>query len=255
MYLQSYVFPVALYSVQDGEANVKEVMGTSFLIGKRGVFLTARHVMESAQANAKAKDLQYGLVVKGDDGNSPKSFIARPLFIEFAEAPYDIAVGQITYGFASTLTLQSVDVELWKEVATFGYPLNAVSGSPTDLRLNIRGHRGYVQRVLSPGDIPVGTSPAAFELSFLLGRGISGAPLFIHSNPQDIVVGVCVGSIRSELVEDERLEVMDNNSTYLELKLKIEEYGVAHDLRPLHDWRPVGLHGKSLLEESQSDAS
>lgn len=156
VYLQSYVLPVVLYSVQNGEANVKEVIGTSFLIGKRGVFLTARHVMESAQANAEAKGLHYGLVVKGVDGKSPKSFVAHPSFVEFAEEPFDIAVGQIQYSFASTLVLEPVGVELWQGVATLGYPLNAVSGPPTDMRLNIRGHRGYVQRVLSPGDISIG---------------------------------------------------------------------------------------------------
>lgn len=63
-----------------------------------------------------------------------------------------------------------------------------------------------------------------------------------------------MGSMRSELVEDERLEVLENGSTNRELKVKIEEYGVAHDLRPLYKWRPAGLHGKSLLEESRCDA-
>lgn len=250
MFLQSYVFPIVVYSVEGGSARLIEILGTAFAVGSRGVFLTARHVIECAQMKAASRDLRYGLVVKGRDGASPESVVATPLFVEFAKEPFDVAIGRLPYRFDSLLALKAVDVVMWQNVAALGYPLCAVSGDPSGMQINIRGHRGYVQRLLAPGDMPVGRAPAGFELSFLLGRGVSGGPLFIRAEPRDIVIGVCVGSMRSEIVEDERLDVMENGRMYREIRMKVEEFGVAHDIRPLHSWKPDGLLGRSLIEES-----
>ena len=252
MYLQSYVVPVCLYALEGGRANIKELIGTAFLISGNGHFLTARHVIESAEANAAAKGLRVALVLKDEGGRSSSSVVADVTQREFAPEPYDIAVGHVHYHCETLLVLSSLDIDVWQDVATFGYPLHAVSGDPCALRLNIRCHRGYIQRLLRPGDAPMGPNPHGLELSFLLSRGLSGAPLFVHRQPKDVVIGICVGSFRTELIEDEQLEVMEDGSTYKEVKLKVEEYGVAHDLRPLYDWKPGILNGQSLLEISKS---
>jgi hypothetical protein len=250
MHLQSYVIPVCLYAIEAERATIKELIGTAFFVNGNGVFLTARHVLESAAVNASQKNLLVGLVLKDEGGKSAASVIAGVIQSEFAPEPYDIAIGQVNYQCETLLTLSPLGIEVWQEVATFGYPLHAVSGDPTALRLNIRCHKGYVQRLLQPGDVPIGPNPNGFELSFLLSRGLSGAPLFVHQQPKDIVIGVCVGSFRTELIEDEYLEVLENGASYKEVKLKIEEYGTAHDLRPLYDWRPILLNGLTLLEAS-----
>ncbi|KFZ32122.1 hypothetical protein IDSA_05500 [Pseudidiomarina salinarum] len=248
MFLQSYVFPICLYSLIDGKANIQELIGSGFFINDGGCFLTAKHVIESAVASATAKDCLVGLVLKGENGKSEKSVICELKDYEFAPDGYDIAIGVIDYHCESLLTLGERNVEPWQDVVTYGYPLHAVSGNPELLRLNIRCHKGYVQRLLRPEDATLTPIPKGFELSFLLSRGLSGSPLFIHQQQKDIVVGVCVGSFRTELIEDEYLEVMENGSEYKETKLKIEEYGIAHDIRPLHSWKPKILNGTSLFE-------
>lgn len=248
MFLQSYVFPICLYRLVNGKANIEELIGSGFFINDEGCFLTAKHVIESAISNATTKNNLVGLVLKGENGESKKSIICQLQGYEFAPDPYDVAIGVINYHCESLLTLEEKNVEPWQDVATYGYPLHAVSGTPESLKLNLRCHKGYVQRLLRPEDATLMPIPNGFELSFLVSRGLSGSPLFIHKQPKDIVVGVCVGSFRTELIEDEHLEVMENGSEYKETKLKIEEYGVAHDIRALHSWQPNILNGKSLLE-------
>lgn len=254
MYLQSYVVPVCLVEITPGNVRIDQLIGTAFFINSKGCFLTARHVIESAISIGAKKNLTAALVVKGDSGKSFESLAAPVTAYEFANTPNDVAIGKVNYSCETLLSLEHKDVEVWQEVATYGYPSSAVSGPVTGLRLNIRCHRGYIQRVLKPNDLPLGGNPEAFELDFLLGRGVSGAPLFIHAQPKDILIGVCVGSFRSELIEDELLQVDSNGSTYKELKIKIEEFGIAHDLRPLHGWRPTLLEGQTLLDACQSRA-
>lgn len=150
-----------------------------------------------------------------------------------------------------TFCLQEREVEVWQDVATYGYPLNALSHDPEELlSLNLRCHKGYIQRLLRSGETYLGNNPASFELSFMLSRGLSGAPLFIHQQPKDIVIGVCVGSVKSETVEHEFLEVDDAGKSYSEKKVSVEQYGLAHDLLPLYQWKPKLLEGKTLIEST-----
>lgn len=77
MFLQSYVFPICLYRLIDGKANIQELIGSGFFINDRGCFLTAKHVIESAITNANAKECLVGLVLKGEKGKSKESIICE----------------------------------------------------------------------------------------------------------------------------------------------------------------------------------
>ncbi len=249
MFLQSFVTPVYLYTVNDKQAHVEELIGSSFFINSNGLFITARHVIEYAEKKAQTEGYLLGVAVKDKHGTHKKSMIAKVKLKEFAPEPNDIAIGLVNYQCDPWFCLQDREVEVWQDVATYGYPLGAVSHNPENLlSLNIRCHKGYIQRLLRPGDIPFGPNPPSFELSFLLSRGLSGAPLFIHKRPKDIVIGVCVGSVKSETVEHESLEVDNDGRRYSEKKVSIEQYGLAHDLRPLYQWKPEVLGGKTLIE-------
>ncbi len=74
--------------------------------------------------------------------------------------------------------------------------------------------------------------PYAFEFSFLISNGLSGAPLYIYNDlqPNSTIIGICVGTHRSEYRDS------------------IDEYGIAQDLRPLLSWKPSLLKGKVLGE-------
>ena len=137
-------------------------------------------------------------------------------------------------------------------MATFGYPINAITPVLDSLHLNIRCHKGHIQRLTNPDDIPFGKHPSGFELNFLLSKGLSGSPLFVPKGPRDFVVGVCVSSIRSETIEDQYEEINEDGQIYRESKLSINEYGFAHDIRPLFDMKPAIYDGQSLSELSAS---
>jgi hypothetical protein len=250
MYLQSYVCPVCLYSVEEGIATIRELIGTSFFLNSFGLLVSARHVFESALSNSTAKGFRTGIVVKDQGGKSLTSVICPLDRFEAAPDPFDIAIAVLNYRCSTLLIADDITIQEWADVATLGYPIDAVSGPISKLNLNLRCLKGYVQRPLRPGDLHLGGNPPAFELSFLLGRGLSGAPLFKHAQPKDIVIGVCVGSSRTEVVEDEFTEIQADGRKYTEKRLKIDQFGVAHDMRPLLDWKPGLLAGISLREAS-----
>ncbi len=252
MFLQSFIAPIVLfYERQDG-AHIDEAIGTSFFINLRGTFLTCRHVAIAAQAKAKTKKCEFGLVVKADDGTSKKSEIARIRELEDAPAPYDVCIGRTDYNLSSRfLALSNKSIDVWQEIATGGYPLSAISGNPVAKQINMRVHKGIVQRILQPDSGPVGQHPKGYELSFLVGTGISGSPLFLADSTDILpVIGICVGSSRSEEI-DEVSEVKEGNTVFRETKLRITEHGIAHDLVSLHDWKPKMLQGKTLIQAAQ----
>jgi hypothetical protein len=137
------------------------------------------------------------------------------------------------------------------DVMTLGYPESAIGADFRAKVLNLRCRKGYIQRRIRPGDIHVGKHPDGFELSFLVSPGLSGgAPLFYGG--QQKLIGICVASYRSEQIDDSIVEIDNNGHEYRETRLRIEQYGFAHDIRPLFStWRPELLEGKSLSEAIQ----
>ena len=248
MYLQTYVVPVCLYKAKQDSATILEVIGTAFFINKLGAFASARHVFETAAVISQRKTASWGLIVKLENGKSAKSGVMPVQHFDFAPKPYDFAVGHVAYQCDTHLRLSERSIEVWQDVATYGYPLNAVGGNIDALNVNLRCHKGYIQRLTQPNDIPVGEHPAGFELSFVLSAGLSGAPLFVYNGDVDIVIGVCVGSIRSEILEDQLEEIDEAGRVHRETRLKIDQYGLAHDIRPLLSWRPNGFGNLTLLE-------
>lgn len=248
MYLQSYVVPVCGYKINQGMATVEDLFGSAFFINPSGIFLTARHVIEAAVEHVKKKDRIFGLCQKDDKGLSVKSGVASVEAYEFAPEPYDVAIGRSSAGAKTLLTLAPLEVEVWKDVATYGYPLGITDMASDKISINLRAHKGYIQRLIKPGELKISKNPDAFELSFTLSRGLSGSPLFVHQEPRDIVIGICVGTVRTEETDFELTEVDDAGHIYRESRLKIEQFGMAHDIRGLHSWKPKLLNGQSLLE-------
>lgn len=249
VFLQSYVVAVCLFEKDSDQAQLRALQGTAFFVGNCGLFLTARHVLEQAIDRCKGTDCEVGLVTKGSNGKTAEEVVTPLTTYEYAPPPYDIAIGLAPYKPASPLSLGAIDVSIWQEIATLGYPTSASAKEGNALWMNLRAHRGYVQRTTLPRDIPIGTHPSGIELSFLLGPGMSGAPIFTSLG--EVVIGVGVGSFRSEEIEDSFVEVSDEGKEYRELRLRIEQHGFAHAISDLLDWRPEILTGASLLEASQ----
>lgn len=246
MYLQSYVTPVCLFTNEGGIANLRKLVGTAFFVGRGGYFLTARHVLEQALGAANKSGQEVCLVVKGKHGHSDESRVVKLERYEFAPEPYDIAAGWISYHPSSPLKVHPVAVHVWQDVAALGYPESASTMDGEALWMNVRGYRGHVQRPTISCDMPLGRHPNGFELSFLLGPGSSGAPVFIV--PDEILIGVGVGSYSFEHVENEFTEIDHEGRQYRERRVRIEQFGFAHDISGLLDWKADIFVGATLQE-------
>lgn len=245
-FLQSYVVPVCLYRMDGTLADLRKAVGTAFFVGRMGFYLTARHVLQQAFAEARQEGLLVGLNVKADQGLSLVNVVQQVVVYENAPDPYDVAVGFGNYIPQTTIKLQPFETAVWQEIATMGYPASSHVMDNGALWINMRGHRGYIQRPTIPRDMHSGSHPNGFELSFLLSPGMSGCPIF--TVPDEVLIGVGVGSYRSELIEDDITEVNDNGHTYREQRLRIEQYGFAHDIAGLLDWEADLFGGLTLAD-------
>jgi hypothetical protein len=244
---------VCRYFVRDKTVWVEQLHGTAFLVNSDGYFVTASHVLRNGEVDVQENGGQLGIFPMQSMEGKPQSFTYPILAIEYAFAPFDICVVRTAYKCPTFFRLGQRDVEVWQEVATLGYPVSVTHKSAEHYKVRQRGHRGYVQRWIRAGDGLLGESPSSFELSFPVTRGMSGAPLFIHQrNHTELVIGVCVGSLSTESVDYENVIVEEGGATLKEKKVRVEEFGIAHDVRPLHEWRLEIANGKTLLELGSS---
>jgi Trypsin-like peptidase domain len=247
-YLQSYVVSVCLVECRGSEVSLKKHIGTAFFFSKAGYFMTAGHVVSDAFSEAASSSLRVGLIVKADNGSSaePVVFLLDLSDVERAPSPYDITVGHVSYYPDTPLRISSTSLSMWQEVATMGYPASSTVPEVDGLWVNLRGHKGYIQRQTLPRDIHAGDHPNGIELSFLLSPGMSGCPIFTTAD--EIVVGVGVSSIQSEMLDSQVLEVIDDTKTYRERTIKLEQFGFAHDIAGLLQWRAEIFDGQTLEE-------
>lgn len=249
-YLQSYVAPVCTFEEVQGQAHLRSTHGTSFVVNDWGIFLTAAHVLTEAIQHAATNGTEVGLCGKARGGSGEDSVIARVFKHELAPKPFDVAIGATQYSTRGPLKLGARDIAPSQDVATLGYPLSSsIKDGEDAIWMNMKVHRGYVVRTTLPRDMSLGEHPNGIELSFLLSPGMSGSPIF--TVPDEVVVGIGVGSFSSELTEASVEEIDEDGRTYKERRVKVEQFGFAHDLRELLDWKPSILSGLSLLAASQ----
>jgi hypothetical protein len=251
-YLETYIVPVCRFTESSGSALISEFFGTAFFINAGGTFLTARHVIDAAVQSVEKFGGFIGLCVRPSDGSG--SVACRITSIEAACPPYDICIGVAAAGFPTYFALAPISVNTWREVVSYGYPATAQNLSAGEFWMYGRGFRGYVHREVKAGQLPSDTHPDVFETNFPMPQGLSGGPLFVLGSPKDVVVGVCVGVNRGESTEYLFEELQADGTLMRERRVRIEEYGIAHDLRPLLNWRPGNFGGLTLREIAEKQA-
>jgi hypothetical protein len=250
--------------------------GTAFFIKGEGNFLTAAHVLQAAIKKVEGTGERICLTVR-----VPGTRQINGLYLvsfDFAPAPFDIAVGRVAGRSQSFVKLANATAGApLRDVMTFGYPESAQQrlGSG-DLLLSHRAHKGHILRNLAAGQLSNFPHPPMFELNFAIPSALSGAPLVLErpatplehalmAAPGQIpmigmglvdvrfmpkhalhLLGVCVGTTQAETVAFSHTEVVDGETKFHEKTCKIELYGLAHDLRPLSEWKPECLGGQTL---------
>jgi hypothetical protein len=79
---------------------------------------------------------------------------------------------------------------------------------------------------------------------------MSGAPLILRSKGKQsfILIGVCRGSHSSEVVDYIEETIETGEEMYTEKRVKVEQYGLADDIRPLLNWKPTLLNSRTLRD-------
>ncbi len=254
MLLQSFICPLVMYTRNDkGVAELGQLIGTVFFVNEDGVFLTAKHVIDSALSLSKDSGMSIGVVVKGFSEASEESLVAPLVSHEFYSENVDVSIGKVNHRTPTELFFTHEKVAgFFSDVITFGYPIDAVHEK---VFYEDRALKGYIQReVQADRDSGLGNSGCdSYEVNFVVSRGMSGSPLIkVDGNGNFIVTGICVGFNRSHTVDYEHTEVNDSGDVFVESVRKVIEYSRAPIIYTFLEWKPQMLNGKSLIEICQN---
>jgi len=248
--LEDFVVPICRAEMGGGQAQLRRLEGSAFFVNDGGVYLTAAHVLRSVQASSVEVNVAYGLVVK--PGEVPKNSLFAPLIQhEFAPAPFDVAIGVVAYTSRSWFRpYTGPRIEGWKDVATLGYPETALNASAALFNIHLRMLKGFIQRPIGADELPIHRPhPECFELNFAVTAGLSGAPLFVAAGGDgQELIGICTSSYSAEIVDYSETLVEEPGKVFQEKRVKAEQYGIAHSIVPLLDWKPEVLNGKTLRD-------
>lgn len=172
---EQYVVPV-FSATPDGPATVH---GTAFFINGDGVFLTAGHVIETAQSARAQSGGKIWLIVRITDSNAGTQH--EIISTELAPAPFDIAIGKVSAASQSFVRLADASAGApLRDVWTFGYPESAHARTSSGrLMVGQRSHKGYIIRRLMGDELAFPSAPG-FELNFPIPSALSGAPLVLE---------------------------------------------------------------------------
>jgi hypothetical protein len=244
--MQSVVASICRVKNKDDGLFVEQLHGTGFYINDSGYLLTAKHVIEKGRLDVQENGgfLAFCPSLGMNKGNA----ILPLIQIEFAPNGFDVALVKTNSNSTTFYKYEKVEVGPWRDIATFGYPASVVHRYLDQFRIQCRYHKGYIQREVPRDRTPDGNNPPLFEVNFPITQGLSGAPLFLRADPKDVLVGICVGSTQSQLVIYEETEIEEDGAKYQERVVKVEEFGIVHDIRELGSWLPGISNGKDFEE-------
>ncbi len=213
------------------ELTYRDLLGSAFLIGRRGFALTASHVFPR----------ETGLFIAGLFVGSNETWCAHLLSDIERHATADVSIfrlPQVSHG--SPLRLRNQWEGSSCNYKQFGYPADVLndlidhSRSRVTPRPDLIYVQGYVRRRVSfELSVPNVIGSKFFEVSELAGPGCSGGPLFVANNDVWDVIGIYAA--------EKKTETCDTVLTYA--------YATREDA--FRDWKPKMLSGRTVLEESQ----
>jgi hypothetical protein len=231
------IFPI--FSTNPGQKKLdhSSYLGTGFFVSRRGLALTAAHVLESAGDGKVliATVPGFGEVMRG---------YSLAWAVQLPDS--DIAVFRLDTGDSASLLVDFREIYLNETVSTTGIPKDAFEESPDGkVEIHFRAAQGYVAFGRKKW----------MAASFALPAGMSGSPAVARSNGR--VVGVMVGQHRTEIDEHLVKEFTEptptGQATYVE-KISRVEYSARIDLLWQHrDFRAAEFGGLTLTELIESE--
>lgn len=193
--LRDSVFPlVEVAPAPDGSIAFAALLGTGFLIGRRGWAITAKHVLDgSTEARA--------LFVE-EDG----TWTALPV-VETEPHPNEDAAAIRLPGnqWGSPFDLGATEVQASFEYCTWGYPKDVihevVQGGIAIPRPDLVFTAGHVRRRLRDARLPKVRGSLLAELTVAAGSGFSGAPILGRRKSPWSVVGIYLGERLTDEVQ------------------------------------------------------
>jgi hypothetical protein len=198
-----------------------KIEGSCFRLWSSKRFITASHCVKDAES----AQLKVMNVLSDKDDLECKTIYRHP--------KADIAIlevqGEVPSQFGQ-FKLVEKDYSLGLQVHCFGM-LADWEGSSHYAPARVIG--GIIQRGLTYTDSLYSSS--AMELSVPIPRGMSGGPAFIASK-DDTVIGVAIGTLKSEIVVSGFEEYEKNGVKEKERISEITRYGVILNLFSVEDW-------------------
>lgn len=220
--IRDYVLPVVLFDPE--ENSIREFLGTGFVIGTTGGFLTAGHVV----GDHRPSDLRVLLV-------QDERWVGVPVLAADVHPEQDVAFLRLDGGPWTSFFVLSADWEgASRDYQLWGYPADVARELVVESRIAERPDlvysAGHVRRRLAAGTLPAPLATQLFEVSAPAGSGTSGAPLIrrIWSGSDWPVFGVYIGERRT-------------NDSHVGYGAMVECFA---------EWTPEGSD-RTVLEESQ----
>jgi hypothetical protein len=218
------VYPIVAWAESEGGLRTDAMPATATFVSERGLFFTARHVIELADDPAALRVFFH----------NTEKFFPQP-FIWLTHDTLDVAVGLVGVpkGTLETRLVIGIDeVECGEEIWTIGYGEYVAvehEGATPDSRgltLNLWPalRKGTLLDVL-PGGAPMTRGPAYAHSAYTPG-GNSGGPL-IRASTQTLH-GICSTGTGADNLAD--------------------AYGVATDIRAILDWPLPFFAGDTLRD-------
>jgi hypothetical protein len=196
-------------------------LGTGFFVSRRGLALTAAHVVSNLD----------GLDVRAALPTSVGPMTAHNLRWIVRLPGSDIAVVRVNTPTSTCFALRFESPVMGQNVET--------TAIPESMLLTDSGGRTKVQMRITKGYVSHG-GDGWVAASFALPKGMSGAPLIVTNPDSQFVAGVFVGQNRGEEIEDQIEELTDDSAsgrhTHVERVSRIEYFARGELLSAFADF-------------------